>query len=99
MKYEQKNHSIEFEPQDVLEVGKITPYNVSSIVISECDDVRCSHKKVKEICAQCSYPHKQRVFMDGWEVKLDVDKYYVKLRTGIRVPVDKETYDLVVRGL
>lgn len=33
------------------------------------------------------------------EVRLDVDKYYVKWKTGIRVPVDKEMYDYVVCGL
>lgn len=92
MKYEQKSHSIEFEPKDVLEVGKITPYNVSNIIISGCDDAQCAHKKVKEICAQCSYPHEQKVYMDGWEINLDCDSYYARLSTGIRVPVDTAVY-------
>lgn len=99
IEYKQDKHSIIYSLDDVIEAGEITPYNVTYIEITECGDMWCVSRQVPQACATCFYPHKQKVFMDGWEVKLDVDKYYVKLKTGIRVPVDKEVYDYAVHGL
>lgn len=99
IEYKQDKHSIIYSSDDVIEAGEITPYSVTYIEIAECDDIQCVSRRTPQACVTCFYPHKQRVFMDGWEVRLDVDKYYVKLKTGIRVPVDKEMYDYVVCGL
>lgn len=103
----QAYHEITFFAFDIEKVEKITPYNLSKIYVPECSDrdtvKGCDQKCVKELCCSCYSPHLQELLMDGWYVgdkngRLTEDSYFAKLQTGIRVPVNREVFEVWQQG-
>lgn len=103
----QTYHEIRFFAYDILEICRITPYNLSKIFVPECgyrDTTKgCDFRDIKGQCCVCYAPHLQELWLDGWIVGdkygfLNDDSYYAKLQTGIRVPVNKEIYDAWKEG-
>jgi len=103
----QTYHEITFFAYDIEKVEKITPYNLSRIFVPECSDrdtnKGCDQRNIKELCCECYTPHLQELLLDGWYVGdkngfLNDDSYFALLQTGIRVPVNKEIYEVWKQG-
>lgn len=98
----QTNHQIKFHMYDINKIIPFHRHMCTAYFIPECSERgtykgKCNDKS-KENCKYCDNKNKiEELLIDGFYVE-DND-YIAYLQTGVRVPVNREVYDIWRSGV